>query len=339
MSDHRIRFATLDDVDAIMKFIETHWKSNHILAVNRTFFLYEYGDGERVNFVLAIDESSKELVGVCGFIKNTKDRNGSDIWGSLWKVIKTNNPMLGLNILEYIPENTGCRTFSSCGIAPKTLPIYEFLRFRTGKLKQFYRLKDKKEYSIATVREKVILPYESPANVSCKTINHVEELVPFLENNSPTNRKPYKDSWYLEKRYFNHPVYSYKVFGVATAHEKGILVAREIIYGKSKVLRIIDFMGSGMLLSALGPEFQKLLDENDYEYLDCYCEGIDAERFNQAGLKERDGNDSNTIPNYFEPFVPENIDIYFFTNTEDKITIFKGDGDQDRPSLVNHTNE
>jgi hypothetical protein len=42
----------------------------------------------------------------------------------------------------------------------------------------------------------------------------------------------------------------------------------------------------------------------------------------------------NIIPNYFEPFVAENIDIYFFSNTNEKVYIFKGDGDQDRPNFI-----
>ncbi|UPT70070.1 MAG: hypothetical protein M0D53_13165 [Flavobacterium sp. JAD_PAG50586_2] len=37
MSQHTIRFATLSDVDAIMNFIDVHWKKDHILATNKDF--------------------------------------------------------------------------------------------------------------------------------------------------------------------------------------------------------------------------------------------------------------------------------------------------------------
>ncbi|EIA5267883.1 hypothetical protein LJ217_001634 [Campylobacter jejuni] len=41
--------------------------------------------------------------------------------------------------------------------------------------------------------------------------------------------------------------------------------------------------------------------------------------------------DENLIPVYFEPFVKENIDIYFAFKSKNKnYAIFKGDSDQDR---------
>ena len=88
MSDYQIRFAEVSDVEDIMSFIKNHWKEQHILAQNKPFFLYEYGNDKTINFAIARDVSTNELVGLCGFIKNTKELNGSDVWGSLWKVIQ-----------------------------------------------------------------------------------------------------------------------------------------------------------------------------------------------------------------------------------------------------------
>lgn len=42
---------------------------------------------------------------------------------------------------------------------------------------------------------------------------------------------------------------------------------------------------------------------------------------------------------YFEPFVQENIPLNFFTTYDlDKVWIFKGDGDQDRPNQLREQN-
>ena len=40
------------------------------------------------------------------------------------------------------------------------------------------------------------------------------------------------------------------------------------------------------------------------------------------------------IPNYFNPYLQKNIQIYFFVDSKDidKVILFKGDGDQDRPN-------
>ena len=38
------------------------------------------------------------------------------------------------------------------------------------------------------------------------------------------------------------------------------------------------------------------------------------------------------IPNYFEPFERINVDIYFAASVSKGLVLFRGDGDQDRPS-------
>ena len=50
-----------------------------------------------------------------------------------------------------------------------------------------------------------------------------------------------------------------------------------------------------------------------------------------AGFSERTEDDTNIIPNYFSPFVAENIDIYVRSPYENTL-FMKADGDQDRPN-------
>lgn len=338
MSQHTIRFATLSDVDDIMNFINIHWKNNHILATNKDFFLYEYADGEKVNFVVATDNFTNELVGLCGFIKNRKALIGSDIWGALWKVVKTNNPMLGINILEFLNENSKSRSFSSCGIAQKTLPIYDFLRFRTGKLNHYYRLNDKTDFQIAIVKEKVIPEFNKTSNYKLQLLVDFQVLDPILNRIQDQSKLPYKDHWYIEKRYFKHPIYKYKVFGIESDGINSIIIARELKLNGTKILRIVDFIGNYDDINYVGEELQGLINQNNYEYIDFYCEGLENDFLKNAGFKLKDDSDLNIIPNYFEPFVPENIDIYYFTNSNESFPIFKADGDQDRPSLSGLTN-
>ena len=335
MSEHTIRFADLSDVDAIMNFIDIHWKKDHILATDRDFFLYEYADDEKVNFVVATDNVSDEMVGLCGFIKNTKELSGSDIWGALWKVIKTSNPMLGINILEFLKENSNCRSFSSSGIAKKTIPIYDFLRYKTGKLNHYYRLNNKDNFKIAIVKEKVILEFNTKDNYKLQVLGNFQAVMPILNTIQNKAKVPYKDNWYFEKRYFNHPIYKYQVFGIKSEKINSIIVAREIQQNAAKILRIVDFIGNPSDIRDIGQELQNLMDQNDYEYIDFYCEGIGSEILENAGLKLKEDSDLNCIPNYFEPFVQENVDIYYFTTYNDSFPIFKADGDQDRPSRSN----
>ena len=54
---------------------------------------------------------------------------------------------------------------------------------------------------------------------------------------------------------------------------------------------------------------------------------------NHIGFIQRNDDDLNIIPQYFEPLVQQNIERWFETNDNNMI-IFKGDGDGDRPSCL-----
>lgn len=332
MSNYKIRFATISDMDAIMTFIYTHWKKGHILATNKSFFEYEYVYGNDVNFAIATDVTNNDIVGLCGFIKNSFELKGATIWGSVWKVIKTDNPMLGVTILEFINNNSGCKSFSSCGIAPKTIPIYKFLRFNTGQLNHYYQLNDKVSYEVAVVNKKSFISPNNSTQFSLQLFEDFESLSTNFHLPESANELSNKDNWYIEKRYFNHPKYTYKVFGIVKESVNSILIAREIIQNEVKILRIVDFIGNVNDINFVGIAIQNLIKENDYEYVDFYCHGIENSIMESAGFKLRDENDTNIIPNYFEPFVQENIPIHFFTTSNANAFVFKADGDQDRPS-------
>lgn len=336
LEKHLIRFATLKDVDAIMAFINENWKEGHVLATNKSFFLYEYQCGERINFALAIDVATNKIVGLCGFIKNTEAYQNSCIWGSVWKVVKTDDPMLGIKILEFIHIQSACKMFSSCGIATKTIPIYQFLRFKTGKLNHYYRLSDKEAFKVAKIVSKEIPKFVINKDVSFKEFTTSSDLQAHFDIPSFSDSLPYKDAWYIEKRYFNHPVYQYKVLSINNnlGQVNSILITREIECNGAKVLRIVDFIGDYNQLAEIGNAIQEVMDKNDYEYVDFYAGGFKLDAIEKAGFKLKTENDLNCIPNYFEPFVQENIAIHYFTTSEQDFLIFKGDGDQDRPNFI-----
>lgn len=74
------------------------------------------------------------------------------------------------------------------------------------------------------------------------------------------------------------------------------------------------------------------MQENKWEYIDLYCYGIEDDILKRSGFLKRTENDPNIIPNYFEPFEQKNVDIYFVSNVMENLHLYRGDGDQDRPS-------
>ena len=55
MVDYNIRMATEKDIPSIMKYIDTNWKKNHILARDRKLFTWQYDMNGKVNMIIGED--------------------------------------------------------------------------------------------------------------------------------------------------------------------------------------------------------------------------------------------------------------------------------------------
>ena len=73
----------------------------------------------------------------------------------------------------------------------------------------------------------------------------------------------------------------------------------------------------------------------DAEYVDFYTLGLEKE-LQLAGLNNLNDFDEKIIlPSYFEPFELTNVPLFYsYKSFFQKQYIFKGDGDQDRPSIL-----
>ena len=118
-----ISIAKVEDADEIMKFIDNEWKKNHILAINKSFFLYEYENKNQLNFVIS-KNNNNEINGIQGFLKSSNDKNAS-VWATIWCASKSNSPpMLGISILSYLREQ-GYTSVMSNGINEASKEIYK----------------------------------------------------------------------------------------------------------------------------------------------------------------------------------------------------------------------
>jgi len=334
---YNIRIADYSDIDSIMTFIKDEWNENHILANNRDFFEYEFKDGNILNFILAFIRESNQLAGILGFLPASKDKEHLDVWGVMWKVKKISGevPFLGIELMRRLQSISKCRTELGIGANPKTsIPILKLmLNYNVDKMKHYYRLSDKDDFNIAkVVNRPAECSYKKGEN-HLRRYTNIQELCKDYDLSKNTEVRPYKDRWYINKRFFLHPIYKYNIYGIVNIRNvvDAILIVRKIECNNSKVLRIVDFIGEQSSFSGLYEEFSTLLD--DYEYVDFYCYGFEKEYLIQAGFTHKDENDKNIIPNYFEPFSQSNVEIWI-NSSHDKCLFFKADGDQDRPSII-----
>ena len=327
-----IRFATPADIPNIMKFFDTYWKENHILARDENFFKYFCQSEEnKVDFV--ISEENGELKATLGFIPYSKNAP-RDVMLIMWKNTNKSDPILGMKLLDFLHKNGGVRISASPGTNPRTTKgVYEYFGYTFDKMIHWYRLNPNCEYKIAVVKDKTISSVKN-SKVKWKEFSTFEEMTSAMDmeeykNSSP---KPYKENWYIRKRYFNHPVYKYYAFGIEKDDSKvyATFFYRVQECNGSRVIKLVDCIGDCRDFSLIGSVLDEILQRHNAEYVDIYEIGVDDEFLIEGGFLKVDDSE-NIIPNYFVPYEAKNIDIYY-CSTEPKIIMFNGDGDQDRPN-------
>lgn len=328
-----IRLASYDEIPEVMKFIDDHWKKGHILAVNRDFFEYEMVVDGVVDFLIAKDKATGKIDGIIGFLPCSHDKERLDIWGVIWKTIDGAMPMLGMELKKRLMTILNARTDLGVGANSGTsVPLLSRIsHFYTAKMRHYYILSDSLEYKIA----KVITVPDSVESSNWRTntskLNSIEELAEFFDFESVKDVIPYKDAWYYNRRYYQHPIYKYDIWGLSHDDKKAIIVTREQPYNNSRALRIVDYLGDQSLFSGCNLFLREFLQDN--EYVDFYFDGFDEKYAEDAGMTNVDDTPDNIIPDYFHPFEQVNVDIWVDSSEKTKkCTFFKADGDQDRPN-------
>lgn len=328
--DFQFRLATMADAPALRAFMRAHWGAPHPLIELEDFFAYYYkGEGDALHFALC--ERDGKLAAIAGYIPASLGP-GADVWVSIWVADKAAQGS-GLELMAELPRLTGCRTLACNNIRPETRPFYHFLGYETGRMGHFYRLADKDTYLLAKVAEKDILPVGGDA-----ALVPLEDAEALRQSGfvPPRDANPYKDLWYIARRYFAYPRQSYHVYGVVPPGQgvpAALLCTRTVRAAGTAVLRIADVIGPPEALPRAGAAIDGLMQAVGAEYADLYCAGVDADLLRKAGFAERGEDSPNVIPNYLDPPLRENTDYYYFTSRPAGFTLFKADGDQDRPNI------
>ena len=166
-------------------------------------------------------------------------------------------------------------------------------------------------------------------------LNDIDKKFDF---NKYSFKLPFKNFNYFKKRFFDHPIYSYDIYGVFDKSKLlSILVIRINEYKNSTCMRVIDFYGEESTLSNFTWHLLQIMHSAGHEYIDLFTKGLDKKIIAKAGfIKVNNKKSDMVIPNYFEPFVQCNITIRYFTDAIElkNLRIYKGDGDQDRPNFI-----
>lgn len=333
----RIRRALIGDLPQLMLYVDREWKSDHILARDADFFRYEYQSGDSLNFIIS-ENSCGAINGMLGFIPSSSV-DDCDIWTTMWKVSRnTGNPVLGIQLLEYLRAQ-GHRTVMSLGINPSTIKIYRYMGYATGTMDHhFLPNKAFRSFHIGKIPTDVAClerPFMRSNLIRLRNVSR-EDIPSDFFLGTASHVVPKKDFAYVERRYFNHPIYRYRIYGIYQHRQLAtLLVARVVRADAASVLRVVDIIGDESLLPWVTHALHGILEQESLEYLDLVSYGLDDAMLQQACLSKVDlTGDQIVIPNYFQPFTQKNIPLHFFVDGQisPNLRMFKADGDQDRPN-------
>ncbi len=357
MDDTIFRFATIEDHDAIISFVKTHWKSDHIFVKSKTIFDWQHLDRKngRINFVLGVRDSDNEILGILGFITQAQfdpNLDKSEVcWMALWKVRDTAaGNKIGRRLWLFLEEQIQPKIIATIGASAMTIPMYEKHGYKCGIMDHFFIADPYKnqmnliEFKSSRVRKDYadkILACKPDVQKEIKPVSQ-EEFLAAVSNCQQTHKDicAPKSATYFENRYFNHPTYQYQPFAIKKQNQiLALMITRMSGHQDTNTIRIIDFVGSEFGLIGLSEEWIKLVKDTGAEYVDFVCAGFNEKWLALSGFSKTPHDDTVIVPNYFEPFERKQIKILFMMNREsfDGFRMVKGDSDQDRPNFINTT--
>lgn len=334
---YSISVASIDDTRDIMAFINEHWKEGHLLATSEQLFLFQHQnalDPDTLNIVVAKDSDSN-VKAVLGFVPSEYANPQSDIFGALWKVADdVKAPMLGLKLLKFL-RGLHAGGYFTLGLNETSASIYRLMKLSVGQMDHFVLLNQTlTHYKIAQTAGKVEVP-DCSRKYRLTSLNNETQIEELISN---SQCRPRKDMAYIRHRYIQHPFYTYELMGIYDGDDlRAMLVVREQAHDDSACLRIVDYVGDEAYLAGATTPLMSLLIERGLEYADMLAWGMDRSLLCGNGFTL--AGESLTIPDYFSPFVPSNIPLHiaYDADISAPVRLFKGDGDQDRPSQLEET--
>ena len=348
---YEIRLAHEADGKALVQFIDQHWKKDHIFVTCKELLDWQHLDRMRktYNFVIGIEMQTQAIHGVLGFIPLAQFDPEMEIerlcWMAIWKVKDASRGYkLGQRLLSYLEDTIKPDILSTVAASAMSLPIYRARGYQTGRLSHYFILNPEiSDYHLIITKDSGQSFVTAGTQDSNKKIEKASETD--ITNGTADcfllqRDLPRKSPIYLINRYLRHPIYRYQIYMIRDGMKTtGVIVTRVCKYGMFRAIRIVDFIGPSSALRGLQGQWTYLLKNLNAEYLDFYNAGIDGDDLLSSGFTRREAGDDIVIPNYFEPFSKENIEIDYMINTPAGQTyrIVKGDSDQDRPNLMGGT--
>ncbi len=318
-----MQLTKINKIVNLQDLIDKSWKKGHILSKDKKVFNFFYKNNNKTFNILTTSINNK-LNSFLGFIPvskfDSKKNKRKDIcFIALWFKKKNANTIEILKNFNYLINLKKWKAICVIGINDNVRKLYIHYGFKTSNLYHFFSKVNK----FIKINNKNLL---DEFNFYDK-----RKIIKF-------NYKNYKSSNFIKNKYIKNPFYKYLVFSIKSDTSKSIFVTRIIINKKLgiKIFRIIDFSGNENSILLFKDKLIKLASLYNCNYLDFFIGGeFKLKSFAKKYIKS---SKKRFLPIYFEPLINEynKINIAYKKNDlKMNLTFFKGDGDYDRPNIIN----
>lgn len=340
MSLYDIHFCRHEELTDLQNFIDKYWRKGHVLSYSNTLFEFQHGkEGvDYYTFAIARNIETSEIDAVFGYIESQKYDSTKTVpnigWGAIWKVRDDvqNKEIgkLGLKLLKYIIKNSTIETFASLGISKTHKDLATALNFVVGETNHYYLANSAISNFKVAFNPVVSEFYKNCSPLRIDISNRIEGV------EISENVNPFKNVSYFVNRYQKHPFFRYEFWKVYDVNSLiGVFAVRKIYVSNTPIYRIIDFIGDIPKEKTVYNSIQGILNDTGAEYVDCINAGLEDMFFTRQGFQIAPRNNSTVIPEHLDPLEHVYIPLeYNYMDSDFKLIIFKGDGDQDRPNKV-----
>lgn len=329
----QITECTNEDLPALRAFIDQHWRKDHILAREQAVLDWYYGTGQGANFLLA--KRDGEIFAVLGYIDADRfypqPPAQSELWLALWKVRDDAAvPGLGLRLILELKKRYPQRPIAVLGLSKAASKIYKLLRYQVKTLDQLFI--HNRQLNSGLLRG--CLPI-----YCCQTflgdVRLVDDVAQLRVDAGQISDCRQRGVDYFIHRYLRNPFNRYQLFRIELDGALCYAIGRVMSANGGSALRLVDIYGQLPLLGQALGWFEQHLQRQGLEYMDLYLCSEQSAQLQASGFINRaDCAGDVIVPNYFEPFVAQNVDLECAMENGFTGPVFKADGDQERPNQL-----
>lgn len=340
---YHISLCKAEEIEEVKDFIEKYWKAGHALTKSRELMDWQHYNPatDTYNFVIARSRDSDEIHAIEGFIP-TSQFDPSIVtpmtWGAIWKTRETVAPPgLGVVVKQYREHQYPTPYAMEVGISGDASRYNTQMGNTVFELEPWYMVNPYVHEYALMVADSRQIGFVPKSCVQTPPMVWVEKADWFsmAELVDHAYIPPFKSVIYYFRRYFSHPIYHYEAVLLQDSSGKQgeVIFYRVVSANGHKCIFIVDYIGNGKLLGISNQTLIDLMVKYEAEYILFLCSGISAMVLRAAGFSDRREGEA-VIPVYFEPFVCQNVNIYCTQRVPLDWPTFKGDADQDRPSIL-----